>query len=274
MRLWIRHESLYRYDVPVTLGPHRLRLSPRSERVHVLEHRVLVEPQPVECVDELDMLGNPTKRLQFTGSTQLLRVVSELDVETHAPSTAPVFARLPLLPDAADGLASYRGFQPDPSVVEFAGAVRSEAGTDAISFLNHLCQTLYRRMDRHVRPSGAARTARETLALGSGACRDISVLFMEAARSMGLASRFVSGYQARAETPDGQRYLHAWAEVFLPGAGWRGWDATHGVPVSDGHVALCAAPSQEGTMPIEGGFFFNGPVVNSTLDHSVRIRTA
>ena len=89
----------------------------------------------------------------------------------------------------------------------------------------------------------------------------------------GIVGRFVSGYQAQADTPDGQRHLHAWAEVFLPGGGWRGWDATHGLRVDQGHVALCAAPSQAATMPIEGGFSFQGPTVNSTLDHSVRITT-
>ena len=88
-----------------------------------------------------------------------------------------------------------------------------------------------------------------------------------------MHTRFVSGYQAQAETVDGQRYLHAWPEVFLPGAGYRGWDPTHGTRVGEGHVALCAAPTQAGTMPIEGGFSFDGTVVNSTLDFSVRIDT-
>jgi transglutaminase-like putative cysteine protease len=99
-------------------------------------------------------------------------------------------------------------------------------------------------------------------------------LFLAACRCQGLAARFVSGYQAQAQTPDGQRHLHAWAEVFLPGAGFHGWDPMHGVRVGAGHVALCAAPDQAATMPIEGGFFFQGATVNSTLDHSVRISTA
>jgi transglutaminase-like putative cysteine protease len=65
--------------------------------------------------------------------------------------------------------------------------------------------------------------------------------------------------------------LHAWAEVFVPGAGWSAWDPTHGVPVTDGHVALCAAPDQADTMPVEGSYY--GPARTATLDFSVRIAT-
>jgi transglutaminase-like putative cysteine protease len=274
MHLWIRHESLYRYDVPVRLGPHRLRLSPRPEGVRIESQRVMIEPEPVERSDELDAFGNPTTRLVFAGATQLLRVDSEVELETFPPDAPqPSLASLPWQPRASDPLSVYRSSDGDASVRDFAHAMLSEAGPEPIGFLNHLCETLYRRIDRHVRPSGSARSAGETLAMRSGACRDITVLFMEVARSLALPSRFVSGYQASAQTPDGQRHLHAWAEVFVPGAGWRGWDATHGLRVTDGHVSLCTAPTQEGTMPIEGGFFFDGPTVNSTLDHSVRIRT-
>ena len=81
------------------------------------------------------------------------------------------------------------------------------------------------------------------------------MLFLAACRSLGLPARFVSGYQAHAETPDGRRHLHAWAQARLPGLGWRGYDPTHGLAVADGHVALCAAPEQGATMPVEGGYW-------------------
>ena len=87
-----------------------------------------------------------------------------------------------------------------------------------------------------------------------------------------MAGRFCSGYQAAADTPDGRRYLHAWPEIFLPGAGWRGWDPTHGISVGDGHVALCAAPDQAATMPVTGGYYF-GDAITATLDFEVTIRT-
>ncbi|WP_342586682.1 transglutaminase family protein [Methyloligella halotolerans] len=131
--------------------------------------------------------------------------------------------------------------------------------------------TLYRRTDRKIRAEGAAQSAAETLAIGRGACRDLAVLFIAACRCLNIPARFVSGYQAHAETADGKRYLHAWPEAYLPGAGWYGFDPTHGVMVADGHVGICAGPEQADTMPVSGGFF--GPVVSSSLNFEVEIET-
>ncbi len=184
--------------------------------------------------------------------------------------------RMPPLPwpcSASDATADYLppGDQ-DETVSAFAAGLASESGWEALAFLERLNRTLFTRTNRHIRAGGAAQAPAHTLASGSGACRDLTVLFMSACRSLGIAARFVSGYQAHADTPDGRRHLHAWAEVFLPGLGWQGFDPMHGLPVTDGHVALCAAPDQAATMPVEGGFYGDG--VTSTLDYEVRIATA
>jgi transglutaminase-like putative cysteine protease len=274
VRFQVSHDSLYRYDVPVELAPHVLRLEPRPGIHSLVSRRLAIEPEPTSVFRELDAFGNSITRVVFSGATQRLRVLSEFVLDTALP--APLPSSLPRLPLGAqdDGLAAYRAPAVHPSVRQFAEGLAADAGHEPSSFLDHLTRTLYTRIDRHIRPSGQARQAHETLAMGSGACRDLTVLFLDVCRSQGLAARFVSGYQAREQTPDGQRHLHAWAEVFLPGGGWRGWDPTHGVPVADGHIALCAGPAQSDTMPIEGGFFFQGATVNSTLDHSVRISTS
>jgi transglutaminase-like putative cysteine protease len=270
----VQHESLYRYDVPVQLGPHTLRLTPRAGAIQISSRRLIVEPEPSTWSEELDGFGNPITTVGFAGSTQSLRVESHFELDTALPpSLAPVSVALPLPRAGHDDLSQYVVGSAHPSVQAYADELADRAQRDPVAFLDQLTRALYERIDRHVRPSGDAREAHETLALGSGACRDLTVLFLEACRSQGLAGRFVSGYQAAAQTPDGQRHLHAWAEVHLPGAGWRGWDPMHGVRVGDGHVALCAAPRQAATMPIEGGFFFQGAIVRSTLDHSVRIAT-
>jgi transglutaminase-like putative cysteine protease len=270
----VQHESLYRYDVPVELGAHTLRLTPRASAGRIITHEIVVQPEPIDRVEASDAYGNAITRLSFSGSTQSLRVESRFELDTApSPELAPLVQRLPLAPPHDAGLAACLGAAAHPSVEQFARGIAEDVNGEPIAFLDRLTRTLHERIDRHVRPSGNAREAHETLALGSGACRDLTVLFLAACRCQGLAARFVSGYQAQAQTPDGQRHLHAWAEVFLPGAGFHGWDPMHGVRVGAGHVALCAAADQAATMPIEGGFFFQGATVNSTLDHSVRIST-
>ena len=153
----------------------------------------------------------------------------------------------------------------------FAAEIASECAGDALAFLDRLNQILFARIRHDIRAEGAARPAAATLALGHGACRDVTNLFLAACRSLGAPARFVSGYQAKADTPDGRRHLHAWPEAFAPGLGWLAYDPTHGVKVTDGHVSLCAAPDQAATMPVEGGFY--GGAVTSTLDYRVEIET-
>jgi len=279
VQFFIRHDSLYRYDVPIQLADHVVRLTPRPGSVRIASHSITVEPEPLSLTHTTDAYGNALVRVGFGGSAQHLRVLSELELDTLTPpGLTPVSERLPLTSGSAGSSPSehslYRGGWIHPDVQAFAAGLSTEAGYEPIAFLDHLTRTLFQRLERGVRPTGEARAAHETLALGSGACRDLTVLFLDACRSQGLAARFVSGYQAQAQTPDGQRHLHAWAEVLVPGAGWRGWDPMHGLRVGDGHVALCVAPEQAATMPIEGGFYFHGPSVNSTLDCSVTIRTS
>jgi transglutaminase-like putative cysteine protease len=270
----VQHESLYRYDVPVQLGTHTLRLTPRAGAGRMISRQLMVEPVPIERTEASDAFDNLITRLVFNGSTQSLRVESRFELDTWAPPPlAPLAERLPLARGHDASLDIYLGGSVHPSVEQFARGIALDVNGEPLAFLDRLTRTLHERINRHVRPSGNAREAHETLAIGSGACRDLTVLFLAACHGQGLAARFVSGYQAQAQTPDGQHHLHAWAEVFLPGTGFRGWDPMHGVRVGDGHVPLCAAPEQAATMPIEGGFFFQGAAVNSTLDHSVRIST-
>jgi transglutaminase-like putative cysteine protease len=269
MRFSVRHETVYRYSAPVRFAPHRLRLTPRVDAGVLLRHDLDVGPDPLGRDDTLDDYGNRVIDLAFDTPAETLRIESRFVLDTVAPP--PLAEAAPLLParrdpDLAPWLAEP---DPDPSVAAFAAAIAATSGGRTDRFLSTLCRTLFERTDRHIRPDGAARSAAETLALGSGACRDLTVLFMAAARVVGLPTRFVSGYQARSETPDGRRHLHAWPEVHVAGVGWRGWDPTHGVAVGDGHVALSAAPDQAATMPIDGGFFGDG--VTSTLTYRVEI---
>jgi transglutaminase-like putative cysteine protease len=276
MRFKVQHETLYRYDAPVRFAPHVLRLNPRPEGVRVASRMLRVTPQPVECRDFVDSFGNRLTNVVFDGHADALRIESHFELDTLASvDPASVVDGLPALPwpnAVGDGLDMYRReTQGDASVNAFAGELAKRSAYRPLEFLSALTGDLYSNMDRAIRWEGAARSPVTTLSTRQGACRDITVLFLAACRSLGIPSRFVSGYQAAAQTPDGQRHLHAWAEVHLPGVGWRGFDATHGVVVADGHVALCAAPEQSDTMPVEGSYW--GSARTCTLDVSVRIAT-
>ena len=277
MRFVVHHDTRYRYDVPVVLAPHILRLTPRPGEHHVRTRALVVVPEPVEMREETDAFGNLVVHVTFPARpVDELRIDSRFELETSIPPFPAGVGTLPPLPWVPDAALAPFGAQPahgEPGVAAFAQALSAEVDHQPVAFLEHLCRTLHARTDRHVRPTGAAQRASETLATWRGACRDLTVLFLAAARSVGISGRFCSGYQAAAETPDGLRYLHAWPELFLPGVGWRGWDPTHGMPIGDGHVALCAAPDQADTMPVTGGYFF-GSSVTSTLDFEVRISTS
>ncbi len=271
MRFSVRHETRYLYSAPIRLGAHILRLGPRADGIDLVERELVIDPVPVLRRETTDRFGNTVTEIEFAGESDHLVIDSRFVAET-APSPAPELDLQPLPWPVAPGdpLAAYRdGAALDATVRDFAAKLAAQSGREAPAFLDLLNKSLFTRMDRRIRASGYAQTPAETLEKGVGACRDITVLFLAAARSLGLAARFVSGYQAYAETPDGRRHLHAWPEVFLPGYGWRGFDPTHGVAVEDGHVALCAAPDQLATMPIEGGFYGDG--VTSKLDYAVTI---
>jgi len=277
MRFAVRHETLYRYSVPVVLAPHLLRLTPRPGD-QIRTRSLVVWPEPVDVREENDAYGNRVTQVQFSRqATQELRIESRFELETSPPR--PAFEpseRLPWTPPSLDDLAVYRpgNASVDPAVIAFARTVAAEVEQQPLAFLDQLCRTIHARADKQIRTSGDAQAAAETLASWQGACRDFTVLFLAAARSLGMPARFCSGHRSPADTPDGRRYLHAWPEVFVPGAGWRGWDPTHGVAAGEGHVALCAAPNQAGTMPVVGGFTFDGASVSSTLDFDLRIATS
>lgn len=265
MRFSVRHATTYRYSTPVVLAPHLLRLSPRANE-GVARRSIVVTPVPVGQREELDAYGNTITRVTF-GSTPSseLHVESTFELETRPPLAPFVGTSIPLpWPNPA---------AVEPGVAAFAQQLAAEVGNDPVAFLNHLCQSIAARADKHLRIEGDAQSPTETLTTWRGACRDYTVLFLAAARSLGMTGRFVSGYQGAAETADGRFYLHAWPEVFIPGTGWCGWDPTQGIAVGEGHVALCAAPDQAGTMPVAGGFYFEGSTVTSTLEFELRIET-
>ncbi|HQR54086.1 MAG TPA: transglutaminase family protein [Burkholderiales bacterium] len=278
MRFRVHHETRYRYRAPVTLGAHVIRLRPREDATQrLVHHSLVIDPAPEKATGATDAEGNVITYAWFTDvRTDALTITSAFEVETlrtdafdyllDANFTA-VPVRYPI--EVARVLQPYLAGEAAASVRDFATAVRGDAGEAPPAFLDALNRAIHTRTRLAIRDDGRpAQSAAETLALGRGACRDATVLFMEAARCMGFAARFVSGYR-RGDLTRPDRHLHAWAEVFVPGGGWRGWDPVEGVGVADRHVALAASAEQMHTMPVSGAYFGSG--VGSTLGYTIRI---
>jgi len=158
---------------------------------------------------------------------------------------------------------------PDDTVTAFAVELSLAVNRDTLRFLNDLNRHLFTDFIHMHRETGAPQSPAYTLQSHRGACRDLAVLFVDCCRSEGIAARFVSGYQ-KGDLQSEERHLHAWPEVYLPGAGWRGYDPTHGEAIADTHVTIAAAAHSRDTMPVSGSF--NGEGATSMLDYTLEIQ--
>jgi transglutaminase-like putative cysteine protease len=273
----IEHITRYRYTVPVTLGDHLLRFTPRQDaHQRLLGSRLEIDPVPVFREEGVDRWGNGILRVAFDGETDHLEIRAYLEVETLQPPLISQAGGFNLPPDygmESVSLAPYLQPLEEPDRLnEFLQPLLQSSRYEPQSFLFALNRAINRFYHSGVRLEGHPHTPAETLTLGEGVCRDLAVLFMAACRQMGLAARFVSGYQ-QGEGVRMVRYLHAWPEVYLPGLGWQGYDPTHAELVSSEHVAVAAAPDAVSVTPVEGGYSFIGGEVTSTLDTDIHITT-
>ena len=258
----ISHQTTYTYNQPVLLKPHILRLRPRCDNWQKLhDFSLLVAPQPQGNSEFSDLDGNNLTKLWFTTPTERLSLQILAKVETYQTNPfnyllEPWASQLPFdypssLLERLKPYLQFYSFVPDSLALELAQEISQEVRGNTIAFLSTLNQLIYEKCDYITRETGQPWQAGITWRKKQGSCRDLTILFMEVCRSIGLAARFVSGYQEG--DPDQQeRDLHAWAEVYLPGAGWRGYDPTHGLAVSDRHIALAASALPNYTAPVAG----------------------
>lgn len=268
MRAQLIHRLTYTYDANVSLGEQRLCLRPRGQgHQRLIEHRLTVTPQPSHSHDLLAASGDAIQRVRFLGTTDQLMIEASSLVETI--SSAPLldcFNGLePPLPypkgqlnsDLQGALAGWLpNGQHDPSAVELAQDALMGSNQQAIPFLQQLMEMIQDRVKytkRHVGPAWpAGRTLRERV----GSCRDLAWLMVESSRTVGLPARFVSGYHLADPAPDNYD-LHAWAEVYLPGAGWRGFDPSAGQEINDRYIVLATSSKPVLTAAVSGTF--SGP---------------
>ena len=276
----IRHSLHYRYDRPVFLEPLTVRLTPRQDSSQQLVHHNLeVEAAPSGRSAGLDADGNACEVVWFDDLRQSLHLTVTMEVETLRDNpfdwiiTDPAVATLPARYDAAASLSlgPFLAREPvDPAVATWAAELAVGVEGATAPFLMALADAIHQGFHHVGRPDGDPMEPAETLAGRSGACRDTAMLYVAACRSQGLAARFVSGYSMHHPPEVTEQELHAWAEVYLPGAGWRAYDPSLGLAVADGHVVLAAAPDHRLAAPLSGSY--RGTGVGSAMDYRVALQ--
>ncbi len=278
MRFMIQHLTRYNYSHDISLGQQLLRFYPRSDSLqNIIDYQIQIDPLPVGCNEYLDLEGNRVRQVWFNGITQYLNIQVNIMIDVHTRPTlgnflAPQALSLPIQHehDFSYVQAYLHRIEMDDSVTAFAAELSIAVSHQTLAFLDQLNQQLYHGFHQIHRYSGPPQAPAFTLQTRRGACRDLAVLFVDCCRAEGIAARFVSGYQ-KGGTQSQQRHLHAWPEVYLPGAGWYAYDPTHGQSVRDTHVTIAAAAHPEDTMPVTGSF--EGQGASSTLDYQINIQS-
>ncbi|MBD0335295.1 MAG: transglutaminase family protein [Cyanobacteria bacterium Co-bin13] len=287
MRYQIRHVCRYSYRQPVTLKPHVLRLRPRSDASQRLQQfQITLTPEPTALSQLIEFEGNSVLGLWFSADkTAHLAIEAVSDVETCRTNPFDYLVEPWALSFPLDYPASVLAcLQPylhnplfpmiDPGVVQLAQSLLHDVQGNLGYFLTALTQKIVETCEYTVRELGPPLPAGITWSQKRGSCRDYAVLFMAACRSLGLATRFVSGYYSgyateAATTTEGE--LHAWVEVYIPGGGWRGFDPTHGLAVADRHIALAAGAHPSQAAPVTGEVL-EGGTVPSTLENHITLK--
>jgi len=285
VKFQITHTTSYSYSAPVTLEPHILRLRPRSDGWQSLTAFALtVEPTPAGISQVNDLEGNAVIKLWFPDQpVDRLTVQARSELETHCtdpfhyilepwagqlPIDYPASIALQLQPYLHRQLMGYAA-PLDPVAFQLAQELLQRSAGNVPLFLSELNQQIYGNCQQVIRETGASLPPSITWNQRSGSCRDFSVLFMEVCRAIGLAARFVSGYHQ--VDPGCEAHLHAWSEVYLPGAGWRGYDPTQGLAVCDRHMALVATALPSQSAPVYGAF--RGANSRETMHYDLTVKT-
>lgn len=274
----VTHTIEYSYSQPVFLEPHTIRLRPRRDSHQtLLDFRMGVTPMPAGRNACNDLDGNLSDYVWFEGLQDLLSISASFRVETLLLDPfdfilEPSALVLPMAynPELSAALTAHRArADSGDEVAGFAKEIAKEVDWETVPFLSALTNRIHQTCESIPRTLGDPRPASETFAKRHGSCRDIAVLLMDACRCVGLAARFVSGYQEGAPSQT-ERELHAWVEVYLPGAGWRGYDPTLGLAVSDRHIAVAAGPIPRLTAPTSGTF--RSTNATSTMRTDIRMK--
>ncbi len=275
IRVALHHRTEYQYDRPVTLTPQVVRLRPAPHaRTPILSYSLKVTPRDHFINWQQDPYSNYQARLVFAKPTREFTVQVDLVAEMTVINPFDFFVEesaktypFAYEPVVARELIPYR--ETDPAGPRLSALVQELRKRDIRieDYLVEINQRLCNQIKYLVRMEPGIQTPEETLTLGSGSCRDTGWLLVQILRHLGLATRFVSGYLIQLKPdvkaldgPPGPEFdftdLHAWAEVYVPGAGWIGLDPTSGLLAGEGHIPLACAADPLSAAPITGSFGF------------------
>ena len=267
----LHHRTTYLYDRPVALGPQVVRLRPAPHsRTPVLSYSLKVTPAEHFINWQQDPQGNHLARLVFPEKTDRFEIVVDLvaDMSVNNPFDfflEPEAETWPFAydPSLAEEIAPFRKLEPPGPLLKAWLAKVDRTKVRTVDFIVGLNARLQQDIGYIVRLEPGVQTCEQTLALAKGSCRDTGWLLVTIMRHLGFAARFASGYliqlkpdEKPLDGPEGPTDdftdLHAWCEVYLPGAGWIGLDPTSGLLTGEGHIPLACTPEPSSAAPIEG----------------------
>jgi transglutaminase-like putative cysteine protease len=264
-RYRILHRTYYNFPADVRLEPHALRLRPRESHELRIESSTLAITPPATLRWHRDVEDNSVAIATFEMPANQLLIESEVVIghynqapldflvandAVHYPFAYPSEDRVILAPYM--DVAKHAG---NDLLAQWVATLwTSGERTQTYALLQRLCVGIQERLTYQLREEPGVQTAEETLTRGTGSCRDSAALFMQAARRLGFAARFVSGYLQTPPTTVNFGATHAWAEVYLPGAGWKGFDPTIGELVGSKHIAVAVARMPESVPPVAGAY--------------------
>lgn len=272
MKLRVSHLTRYEYTQPVSFSPHVLYLRPReTPQLRVNHFRFNVAPN-ARLFSSRDAHDNSLTWVHFWDRANALNIRTEFEIETldlnpfdFILKTQAVNCPFEYEPIERAALAPYLT-RPYPDaqtrIINWLDEHFIERPVETVPYLTALNQLLFTTLAYARRDEHGIQPATTTLELGSGSCRDFAVLLMEICRTIGFAARFVSGYLYAPPDDDHRsaNAMHAWTEVYLPGAGWRGLDPTHGIFCTDAFVPVAHAAMAESINPVQGSYYSPVPV--------------
>jgi transglutaminase-like putative cysteine protease len=272
--LTVRHLTRYRYRRPVAFGEHRIMFRPlESYDQRILRSELVIAPEPAELRFVHDVFGNCVAIARFADRADSLSFESRVRLDhTPAPlvteeedlidAARPTFPFAYAAEDLPDLMRSIERQHPDPErrLERWAqGFLKKDGPTGVLAALSAMTHAIHADFRYAQRLYGPAQAPQETLRLRAGTCRDFAMLMMEAARSLGLAARFVSGYIYSSAGRDGPKragggHTHAWVRVYLPSCGWVEFDPTNGIVGATDLIKVAIARDPRQAAPLIGSY--------------------